>query len=177
MSIELYVYAPAATFLTPADLIGDSEAVNWDLALFRDFTTLEPAPAVEACVVVGWESDTDTRPALRAALAARDRGQLDAFYRANALAIVELNAEHPYTPDPEEVAEWQRLGVARGYLQRVRKARTRYTMRTNASRNDLSAELQIQLWLLVGVLTDGLCEDPEQGQFIDPTEETDAGLA
>jgi hypothetical protein len=89
------------------------------------------------------------------------------------LAIVELDAEHPYTPDPGEVADLERAGIARGYLQRVQTARTRYTMRTNASRNDLSAELQTQLWLLVGVLTDGLCEDPEEGQFIDPADETD----
>ena len=177
MSTELHVYTPATTLLMAADLAADSEAVNWELALLRDLTTFELAPAVESCVVVGWESDADTRPACLAALAARDRDQLDALYRDNAVAIVELDAEHPYTPDPEELAEWERLGVARRYLQRVRTARIRYSVRTNASRNDLSAELQTQLWLLVGVLTDGLCEDPEQGQFIDPAEDTNDELA
>jgi hypothetical protein len=140
-----------------------------------DFETLEAAPTTGACIVIGWQSDAADRRALRAALGARDRDRLNAFYRENALAVVELFAESPFAPDPEELAELKVVGLREDHLERVRKARVRYTVRTNASRNDLSAELQKQLWVVVGVLTDGLCEDPQEGEFIDASEEEDAG--
>jgi hypothetical protein len=172
MSVELHVHAPGAP-LSPALLVADSAAINWHLAVLRDFESLEPAPAVADCVILGWEDDADATPALKA----RDRGRLETLYREEALALVELRAEHPYAADPGDLADWKRAGLPEGQLRRVRAARTRYTLRTAASRNELSAELQTQLWLLIGVLTGGLCEDPEQAEFVDPEAEEADGPA
>ncbi|HET7039291.1 MAG TPA: hypothetical protein VFH97_05345 [Gemmatimonadales bacterium] len=164
MSVELHVYAPATAPLSPGQLAADAAAVNWHLVVVRDLESLDPAPTLDDCLIVGCEADSDTRPELDG----RDRRRLEALYRNESLALVELRAEYPYAADPDDLVAWERAGVPGRHLRRVRAARVRYTLSTSASRNDLSEALQAQLWLLIGVLTDGLCEDPEQPEFVDP---------
>jgi hypothetical protein len=159
--------------LRPDDLIVQAADVHWDLALVKDIDSLAPAELPGTCTVLGWERTEAKQPAVRRALVARDKAQLDALYRQEALALVDLRAESPFTPDSEELSELERHGIDSGHLQRLREARTRYTLTTNASRNDLSEELQTHLWILLGVLTDGLCEDPQEGRFVDAAEATD----
>ena len=89
---------------------------------------------------------------MRDALAAQDKAQLDALYRRGLLALIDLRAESPFTPDSEELRALAQHGIDPGHLDRLRQARTRYTLTTTASRNDLSEELQTQLWILLGVL-------------------------
>lgn len=149
--------------------------VNWDLAFVRDFDSLDSAEFPGTCTVLGSERIGGEQLAVRAALAARDKAQLDALYHQEALALVDLRVDSPFTPDPDELSELEGHGLDLGYLQRLRQARTRYTLTTNASRNDLSEELQTQLWMLLGVLTDGLCEDPQEGSFVDAADSTDDG--
>jgi hypothetical protein len=85
--------------------------------------------------------------------------------------MVELTLGTPEPPTPGEVARWRAAGVADALLERLGKARTCYVLRTSAGRNAISEELQHQLWLLIGVLTEGLCVDEAEGRIIDGAEE------
>lgn len=173
MSIDLYVYTSADVLLRPDDLIANAVDIEWDVDLIKDFESLAPAEFPGLCTILGWDRAGAEQPAVRGALAARDQAQLDAFYRQELWALVDLSVESPFAPDLEELKELEEHGIDPRHMQQLREARTRYTLTTNASRNDLSEELQTHLWVLIGVLTDGLCEDPQEGRFITAADVTD----
>ena len=89
----------------------------------------------------------------------------------NVLAVVELDVESPFDADAETIAGWTSADASPEQLKRLRSAAVRYVVRTSAFRNDLSEEFQSALWLLIGGIVEGICEDPENGELIDATEE------
>ena len=173
MSIELYVHTSSDALLSPDDLISEAVSIEWDLALVKDLESMAPADFPGTCTIVGWERAGAEPPPVRDALATRDQAQLDALYREEVFALVQLSVEKPLAPDEEELRDLEEHGVDPGHLLRLREASTRYTLTTSASRNELSEELQTHVWVLLGVLTDGLCEDPQEGRFISAADVAD----
>lgn len=169
MSIELRVFTPIVQLPEPATLAKDAEAVGWRLSIVTDVQQMLPARTLSDCTVVGCETDTAAAD-FALLLASSDSQRVQGAYQEEAIALVELSAHQPAAPTHEELHEWHRVGVQDSLLQRLQKARTCFVVRTSANRNELSAELQRQLWLLLGVLTDGVCVDDAEGEVIDAAE-------
>lgn len=120
MSTELYVYADADAPPPGDDLLDGHDDREWEIALVRDPSSLEPVRDVDGCFALAWAAGSPRAVKIRSAIEERD-------------------------------------------AKRV--------IRTNAVRNDLSEEFQAALWLPIGAIVQGICEDPENVELIDTTEE------
>ena len=165
------MYAPQKSPLLPIYIAQEARDVGWELAPLADLRSLLPSSSRTECFFVGWPEDVPAAAILRVALATRDRETIEEHYRREMVAAVELQIDNPYSADKEDISSWEGMGIAAGLLTRMRRARSRYTFRTAASRNDLSSELQTNLWVLLGVLTNGVCEDPQEGEIVDASKD------
>ena len=102
-----------------------------------------------------------------AAVAGRDARLLRQWAAEGRLAVVELDVESPFDPDPEAIAELRASGTPGPLVERVRTARHRYVLRLGRRWTDRSEEFHTVLWALVAAITEGVCEDPQSGDLFD----------
>ena len=171
MSTELYVYADADAPPPGDDLLEGHDDLEWEIALVRDLSSLEPVQDVDGCFALAWAAGSPRAVKIRSAIEERDAKRVMRYVADDMLALVELDVESPFEADDETVASWKSADASPEQLKRLRDAAVRYIIRTNAVRNDLSEEFQSALWLLIGAIVEGICEDPENGELIDTTEE------
>jgi hypothetical protein len=174
MSVDLYIYTSSTTLIRPKELTAGTEDAEWEFALVTGEQSLFPASSTSQCLVVGWRPGSSSGERARRAISNRDARQLDTIFRENLAGVVELRTEQSFTADAEALVELRKAGVSPSHIERIQAAKMRYVVGTSASRNALSLELQHDVWLLIGVLTDGLCEDPQGGEFIDAAEESES---
>ena len=171
MSTELYVYADAEAPPPGDDLLEGHDDLECEIALVRDLSSLEPVQDVDGCFALAWAAGSPRAVKIRGAIEERDAKRVMRYVADNMLALVELDVESPFDADAEALASWKSADASPEQLKRLRGAAVRYVVRTNAIRNDLSEEFQSALWLLIGTIVDGICEDPENGELIDADEE------
>ena len=171
MSTELYVYADENAPPPADDLLDGHDELEWEIALVRDLSSLEPVQDVDGCFALAWAAGSPRAAKIRNAIEERDAKRVMRYVADDMLALVELDVESPFDADAETVASWKSADASPEQLKRLRSAAVRYIIRTNALRNDLSEEFQSALWLLIGVIVDGICEDPENGELVDAAEE------
>lgn len=171
MSTELYVYAdPDAPLPGEALLDGDDDR-EWEIAVVRDLASLEPVQEVDGCFALAWAAGSPRAAKIRATIEERDSKRVMRYIGDNVLALVELDTESPVDVDADTIARWKGADATPAQLERLRGAAARYIVRPNAVTNDLSEEFQPELWLLIGAIVRGMCENPENGELIDAAEE------
>ena len=156
MSISLYVYSPDPPldhgFLVHACRDPRlSEDLHWDLVF-------------DGQTVFGWRPGSPHADRARAAVAAHDRKALEDLTTQEVLAslglVVTTRTDRAWPVDAESIeATPAELRAA------VANAQTHYSLETGARRNDLSLVFQEQLWRVIGVLSNGLMEDPQAGEY------------
>ena len=167
MSRELYVYSESDSPVLRADLDEAAEALGWKCVLFADLGTFRPVEgtSIESCTVLGWEDDDEVTAAVERAISRRDAKILDTLFADELVASTAIDLDMPFVPDPEMLAELAEAGVDEEVRRRIAAARLFYSVRTSASRNDLSLQLQDIVANLLAVAIYGVFEDPQAGEF------------
>lgn len=156
MSISLYVYSPDPPL--------DQELLA---KTFRD--PRQPADfrwevVIDGETVFGWRPGSRGADRARAAVLARDRAALEALTVDETLASLGLyvtTSDHPGWIVDEELLE----ATPPEHRAAVRATKTHYNVETGARRNDLSIVFQEHVWRTIGVLSNGLMEDPQAGEY------------
>lgn len=174
MSITLNVYARGP--LMSRELLmkesrnpGLPKEFRWELRFVRDDDSgkLDATGALgESQYVAGWRTDAKQGRELIRACEKHDQKVLNSLYKANAYGMIDLFV---FTPESDE---WSALSepdflesIPEEYRAIMKGATVWYMLETSATRNELSLELQEQLWRMLGVLTGGVLEDPQEGIF------------
>jgi hypothetical protein len=121
--------------------------------------------------VAGWPISSKTAAEVRDAFARKDKQALARLYQAEAYGQVDLflfiKESDEWDGDDPDYLE----GIPEEHLLAVKQATCRYSLETHASRNDVSLGFQQFLWRMIGVLTYGLLEDPQEGEYVNCAED------
>jgi len=161
------VYSAELAPMTVDALTSGHPDLDWTVAVVRSIAEPAPVASLDGCFVLGWEKDGGMAERIGAAVAARDGRLLRQWASEGKVAVVELDVESPFEPDPEAIAELRESGAPGPLVERVRAARHRYLLRLGARWTDLSEEFHMVLWALIAAITEGICEDPQSGDLFD----------
>lgn len=179
MSIVLYVYSPdpPLTRGSIADFVrheGLPEELRWETVFLRDPDALEPdGPGTVANQqVLAWRPRSPQAERIRAVLDARDRAGLEALYAEDAVASTWVDVVARGDERWEDGVNEESIGAAPPpYRTAIENAACWYVVETSAARNDLSLEFQRELWIAIGVASNGVIEDPQEGEYASGSEE------
>ncbi len=140
----------------------------WELRFIRDWDTLafDKGGPMGSQMISGWHRDSGRAKEARQAFDKKDRGKLRQLFEANVYGSVHLYLtdaaaeDWPAQSDPEFLES-----VPKEHRAAVKASTHWYSLETYASRNDRGFELQEQMWVLLGILTDGVLEDPQEGEW------------
>lgn len=171
MSVSLFIYSPDPP-LTRDQVISAcrneqlSLDERWEIA-FRQYDG-SPAPATPGLLgiqrVLGWRPNAPETAAVRSLLESDDRAAIDELYSSNHIAAVTLDVvtrDQDEWPVDDELIEQTPPELR----DDVANAHTWYNLETNAGRNRLSSNCQEHLWAIIGALSKGVMEDPQDGQY------------
>ena len=176
MSIALNVYAKGA--LLTRELLAQEcqspdlpEPLRWQI-VFLNVHDLLPAdqngPLLDDQSVAGWPATSEHAPEIRAALANSDKPALQRLFEAEAFGTTDLFLTRRDSDEWGEISDPEYLeAIPEEHHASISDATCRYSLETHASRNETSLEFQQHLWHMIGVLTYGLLEDPQEGEFED----------
>lgn len=144
------------------------EELRWELRFVRDWDALQfdSGGAMQSQIVVGWHPQAKSAGEVRKAIERKDAAALKRLFREEAYGLAHLSVTDPADDDWAALTDPEFLeSVPAEHREAVKQATTWYEIETFASRNETSWELQEQLWRMIGVLTDGVMEDPQEGEF------------
>ena len=176
MSIVLYVYAPDAPLereviaRTAAKL---EETARWEIAFVPEAGgPLERTGVVRTQTVIGWHPGSRAGPDVLAAFERGDAAAQSALYSQEAFASASLSVRTRGSPDWDD-AELAETAAAAPEPFRAENlgANTLYAIETHARRNKASVAFQQLLWSVIGVMSNGIMDDPQEGEFMSPREE------
>jgi hypothetical protein len=174
MSIDLNVYAKGNVLVR--ELLSHEcnspdlpEEMRWEIIFLRvedgSADSEQMGKLKDDQQVAGWPVNSKTAPEVRLAFARKDKQSLARLYQAGAYGQVDLFAltkeSDEWDADDPDYLE----GIPEEHQAAVKQASCRYSLETHASRNNLSLEFQQFLWRMIGVLTYGLLEDPQEGEY------------
>ena len=167
MSIELNVYSNEPVLdrdrVIEESLFEELPAeLKWEVR-FPDV----PSGPLSSGMVVGWRPESPNGAKILAALDSQNERALDDLSGENQVASVYLSVvtaadEEEWDDIIESASETVTDRKHRKYLE---SAEVFYSVETSARRNGLSIKFQEQLWRLIGVLSHGLMEDPQEEEF------------
>ena len=170
MSISLFIYSPDPPLEREAIIAACrnkqlSNDLQWELAFLDHDGTVGPdTGTLRSQRILGWRPGANETADMRTLLATDNRAAIDDLYSNHEIAAVMLEVatrDQDEWPIDDELVE-QTLPQFR---DDVANAHTWYDLETDAHRNRLSFKLQEQLWRIIGVLSNGLMEDPQDGQY------------
>lgn len=173
MSVELNVYCYGDRLAPVADVRELLAVAGWEVRVVDSAERMEPLDnaTLGSGLVFGWKADAKSAAAAEAAVAHRDTRALDSLFEKNRLAVVAVDLDSSFSADPEELAELKEAGIEPRYIRSMKAARFAYCVRTSASRNECSLELQELLWNAVAIAAYGLAHNPEDDSFDDNARE------
>ena len=176
MSIEHWIYSPDAPldreFVAQAcAALGD---IGWAIACVRnvdDPVVREHGPLATG-EVIGWVPDGQAEPEIVAALRNRDGKAIQDLYARELLAIVSLRVATRGSAEwDDEGMREQAMGMPSNHRAEAEQAVTFYAIESGAGRNEPTLEFQTLFWRALGVLSNGLMEDPQEGELISTIQE------
>ena len=168
MSYELYVYS--ATENEPAidEISALLDLANWQWVPVTSLHAFTKASSLGGATAVGWDLADDIGDSVDRAVAEGDPELLTAA--VTDLDAVTIEVESPYTPDPHVIAELRESDIDPDLVTRVETARTCYEFAAEGEIAESTVEFMWALASAVGVLTDGVLEDVEDGALLDCNE-------
>lgn len=169
MSVDLNVYCHGDGLAPVADVRELLAVAGWEIRVVDNAERMEPLheTMLGSGLVLGWEADADYAKAAEAAVINRDSRAIDRLFKKNQLAAVAVDLDPNFSADPEELAELKKAGIEPKHIRSMKAARLAYSVRTSASRNESSLELQELVWNAISVAAYGLAHDPENDSFED----------
>jgi len=180
MSIDLNVYAKREV-LTREMLARECnspdlpEEMRWEV-VFLPSGPESPNPDLKGELtedqqVAGWPITSKQAGEIRSAFLRNDRQTLDRLYEGGVYGQVDVflatsGSDEWNVNDPDYLE-----GIPKEYQAVMGRATCRYSLETHARRNNLSLDLQQFLWRMIGALTYGLLEDPQEGGYEDRAED------
>jgi hypothetical protein len=172
LSISVIVYSPDPPL--ERDLLvrtcsnaGLPDHLRWEIAFVGDDGALRPVQegAMTSETIFGWRQDKNAA-AVRAAIEGGDRAAVDAFYADDLVAAVwvDVRTRADASWDDEELEEAASV-ASEAHRKEISSAATMYVVETSARRNDVSLDFQNLIWRSIGVLSNGLMEDPQEGEY------------
>jgi hypothetical protein len=171
MSLELNVYAPQAGEPAMADISKLLGLAGWRWASVADGPTPHRAERLHRTRALGWEPSDAIGAAVDSALAA---GAADALAElSERLSIVAVEVESPFRLDPEAVSELREDGHEPELVARIEDSAACFRFSIEEPATEEAVDFLWALASAVGVLTDGVLEDLEDGALLDCTDDDD----
>jgi hypothetical protein len=168
MSLELQVYAASPDEPT-LEQVGKLLALSgWRWAAVAAEGAPRRAPHLNGCRALGWDPADGIGAAVQSAVAAGSGQALAELDDSLSEVAVEIAA--PCTIDADALAELREEGHAPALVARIERAVVRYRFSTAEPATEEAVEFLWALASAIGVLTDGVLEDLEDGTLLDCTE-------
>jgi hypothetical protein len=171
MSFELCVYAPDAGEPAMEDISKLLGLAGWRWAAVAGGPAPRRAERLHGVRALGWESADGIGAAVNSALAMAAGEALAEL--SERLSIVSVEVEAPFRPDAEAVAELREEGHEPELVTRIEDAAACYRFSTDEPATEEAVDFLWSLASAVGVLTDGVLEDLEDGALLDCTDNDD----
>jgi len=171
MSYELYIYASAEDEPSVAEISALLEVAGWQWTLVTDIETFSLTSSLSGATGLGWDLADDIGDSVAEAVAAENPGLLSAPLER--LSAVEIEVEFPFDPDPEVISELRESDIEPRLVTRVEEAVACYAFRVDGQVSETNVEFLWALASAVGVLTDGVLEDVEDGTLLECTDTDD----
>jgi hypothetical protein len=165
MSYELYVYAPIEDEPPIDEISALLDVADWQWVLVTDLHSLEQSSNLHNSIAVGWDLADDIGDSVEKAVAEENPELLSA--PVDMLNAVEIEVESPFVPDPEVISELRESDINPDLVSRVEDAVACYAFRVDGDVTEQTVEFIWALASAVGVLTDGVLEDVEDGALLD----------
>jgi hypothetical protein len=169
MSYQLFVYARSADTPSIDDISGLLDVAGWQWVPVTDMESFRRAATVDGAIALGWDLADDIGDSV-----------LEAVTHENAdlvteplglLCAVEVSMESPFDPGPDVVSELRESDFDPDLVTRVEEAAACYVFRADGRVTEQTVEFMWSLASAVGVLTDGVLEDVEDGSLLDCTDD------
>lgn len=176
MSIEHWVYSPDPVLdrASVAQACGKLEENGWAVTYVRDLRApvAEDDGPLSSGWVLGWIPGGPAEAEIRRAIRAGDAAAIDDLYARGLLAIVGLRVAERGRADWANVEiDLRSAETPARFRAEVEQTATFYAVETDARRTEIALEFQILFWRAVGVLSNGLMEDPQENELISTIEE------
>jgi hypothetical protein len=159
MSVDLFVYSVKSNGPKTGELVANLARKRWHTVLLDPSGSKEsPTGFLKNHLIYGART-SDFLKEVRDLVRQRRKRELERSLQSEAVAYCELTASpsHPL----EQVDGTLPPKVAKALMT----AKTCYGLRTAAGRSLASVELQTAVWEMIGKLTGGLLEDPQEGSY------------
>jgi hypothetical protein len=171
MSLELNVYAPEAGEPAMEDISKLLGLAGWRWAAVSDGPAPRRAERLHRARALGWESADGIGAAVNSALAMAAAEALAEL--SERLSVVAVEVELPFKLDPEAISELREDGHEPELVTRIEDAAARFRFSIEEPATEETVDFLWALASAVGVLTDGVLEDLEDGSLLDCTEAGD----
>ncbi len=171
MSYELYVYAPIEDEPPVTEISGLLDVAGWQCVLVTSIEAFQQALNLHDSTALGWDLADDVGDSVGRAVAEENPELLS--MPVDKLTAVEIEVESPFVPDPEVVSELRESNLRPDLVTRVEEAVACYAFRVEGEVTETTVEFLWALASAVGVLTDGVLEDVEDGTLLDCTDAED----
>jgi hypothetical protein len=175
MGVDLFVFSPHETVLTTEELRRELRSQGWEVRFVIDQPKpeLEPAaegPLTELLDVMGWPTSSEKGRLVAEAIDRRDMKALQALYDEGVVGTcgygVVCHFVYEEEFDDEEFDDdEEEEPIDAGYLEAIRRAKTKYSLRVRVRSSNQSYNFLNIVWEAIGRLKDGLLMDPQSWEF------------
>lgn len=158
MSYQLFVYTRSVEAPSIDDISGMLDVAGWQWAPVTDMESFRRAESLNGAIALGWDLADDIGDSV-----------IEAVTHENP----DLVTESPFDPDPDVVSGLRESDVDPDLVTRVEEAAVCYTFRADGRVTEQTVEFMWSLASALGVLTDGVLEDEEDGSLLDCTDDGD----
>ncbi len=171
MSLELRIYAPAAGEPPMEDISKLLGLAGWRWVAVSDGPAPRRAERLHRARGLGWKSADGIGAAVNSALAMAAAEALAEL--SERLSVVAVEVETPVRPDADAISELREEGHEPELVTRIEDAAACFRFFTDEPATEETVDFLWALASAVGVLTDGVLEDLEDGSLLDCTEDSD----
>ncbi len=168
MSLELQVYAAGREEPTLEQVAKLLALSGWRSVVVAAEGAPRRASGLGGCRALGWDPADGVGAAVQSAVAAGSAAALAEL--ADSLSEVAVEVTAPCPIDGDALGELREEGHAPALVARIERAAVRYRFSTEEPATEEAVEFLWALASAVGVLTDGVLEDLEDGTLLDCTE-------
>jgi len=171
MSYQLFVYARSADTPSIDDISGLLDVAGWQWAPVTDMESFQRAATVDGAIALGWDLADDIGDSVLEAVTHENPALVTE--PLGLLCTVKISVESPFDPDPEIISDLRESDIDPALVTRMEEAAACYAFRADGRVTEETVEFMWSLASAVGVLTDGVLEDVEDGSLLDCTDDAD----
>ncbi len=171
MSYQLFVYTRSVEAPSIDDISSMLDVAGWQWAPVTDMESFRRAESLNGAIALGWDLADDIGDSVIEAVTHENPDLVTE--PLGLLCAVEIAVESPFDPDPDVVSGLRESDVDPDLVTRVEEAAVCYTFRADGRVTEQTVEFMWSLASALGVLTDGVLEDEEDGSLLDCTDDGD----